>query len=371
MSVSRSLALAALAASLALAPTMATARQNPLPPINAPAPIGPKPPLGSGGCSITAPTCADVAPFIIRSALGPSPLERNFRDLSRLLGTRGDSLKTQQRILQWAVQAFQQASVDQVRVETHPLPSWALSPQSNRAESIPSANVVAEIRGWKYPNEFVVLGAPLGFQGSRTGSLADASNAAVIIEAARAVHAAGTLPLRSIRFVLFGETNGKSLGSLAYVLAHGKELDRTSAAIIYNAGDQPVTGYDVDGRKALETPLRKALSPAKQFHASHDSLMPTLAVDSFDFLLEGVPTIVTNHVARPADSVKFSLASLQQNVAVAALSAYGIADLPKPLATRQTRIQIEQMIERSGLENRMKSAGIWSEWTKGERGRRP
>ncbi|MGH7837898.1 MAG: M28 family peptidase, partial [Candidatus Binataceae bacterium] len=88
-----------------------------------------------------------------------------------------------------------------------------------------SENVVAEIRGREYPDDFVLLGAHLDSWDLGTGALDDGCNDALVIEAARAIRASGTIPRRSIRFVLFtGEEQGM-LGSWAYAKAHRAELD--------------------------------------------------------------------------------------------------------------------------------------------------
>jgi hypothetical protein len=289
--------------------------------------------------------------------------------LAAILDAPIDARAKQQRVAQWAMHAFQQAGVDQVRAEYNPLPSWALSPAQNRVTGPQQTNVVAEIGGRENPREFVILAAPLDTRGSGASALATVSNAAVLVDAARAIHAAGLRPLRSIRFLLFDQTNGKPFGSLAYVLAHRDEIDQADSAIIYDAGMAPVTGYDLDGRKSIEAPLRNALAPAAQFHANHDSFTPTLDAGSFDFLLEGVPTLVTNRDSAFRPPATFDFAVLKWNAAFVAVSAYAVADLPERLAPRQTRSQIEQLIARTGIESKMKSLGIWSQWRSGKRGR--
>lgn len=372
MRLLRAFALSVLAALLVAAPGTAAGRQNPLQSIGAPPPIGPKPPVGAGGCSITAPTCADVAPAIIHSALDPSVLERNIRNLTAILHASIDAQAKQQRVAQWAVRAFQRAGVDQARWENLALPSWAGSLlQDRRSASVHPGYVVAEIHGRENTGEFVVLAAPLDAEDPGSRAVANASNAAIVIDAARAIHAAGARPVRSIYFILFSEADGKSLGSLSYVSAHRSELNQIDAAIIYDAGSDPVNGYDLDGRKSLETRLRQALAPAAQFGANHDRFAPTLAADSFDFLLEGVPTLVTNCQPHTGSSANFDFEVLKRNVAFTAVSAYAIADLPQRLGSRQTRSQIEQLIARTGLAPKMRSLGIWSQWQLGQRGRRP
>ena len=50
--------------------------------------LGPKPPEGVGGCAVDKPTCAEVAPAIIKSALGQSPIAENLRHLTDVIGGR-------------------------------------------------------------------------------------------------------------------------------------------------------------------------------------------------------------------------------------------------------------------------------------------
>ncbi len=77
--------------------------------------------------------------------------------------------------------------------------------------AVESENVVAEIRGREKPDEFVVVGAHLDSWDLGTGALDDGCNDAMLIDAARVIHASGTVPRRSIRFVLFtGEEQGNA-----------------------------------------------------------------------------------------------------------------------------------------------------------------
>ncbi|MGA6956949.1 MAG: M28 family peptidase, partial [Candidatus Acidiferrales bacterium] len=352
-------------------------------------------------------SCAELAPQMIRSALGPSPLEENLRYLTDTIGGRVTGTPAADRAADWAVQAFRNADVDEVHTEKFTIPvGWTeghthlevLTPVSfpvrlvsigwspaiaeggittdvvdagmgdeagfkkagatadgaivlihskflvtwddltneysigpaiiaramkagavgvlwmssrpnlllyrhtlavnGELEKLPQAvvaredaermarflaagqmlrvhwempnhitgpmdseNVVAEIRGRQMPDEFVLLGAHLDSWDLGTGALDNGCNSAMVIDAARVIHASGTIPRRSIRFVLFtGEEQGL-LGSAAYAHSHRGELDRMIAAVIFDSGDGKVTGYSVGGRKDIVEPLRKALEP--------------------------------------------------------------------------------------------------------------
>lgn len=318
---------------------------------------------------MTAPTCAEVAPVIIHSALGPSPLGKNIRYLMGGPSGRASRPKTRRAAIQWAVEAFRKAGVEEVHVETYAA-TGRLASRGRFGRALPAEDVVAEIRGREKPGEFVILGAHWDASKFRTDGLDDACNAALVIDAARAIHSAGTHPLRSIRFVLFAGESRQSTGSWGYARAHRAEMDRADAAILYEAATRLVDGYDLEGRPSLETPLRKALEPAGQFHADHDTYGGEMGNDSLDFLLEGVPTLVAGEPAGSHAPGKLDLANLKRNVALAAVTAYGIADLPGRMGARQTRPQIEGLLKRTGLEKQMKSSALWSQWERGERGRK-
>src|SRR5581483_11948665 len=88
------------------------------------------------------------------------------------------------------------------------------------AGPIKSANVVGELKGREKPDEFVVWGAHLDSWELGTGALDNGCNAALVIDALRAIKASGVRPRRNMRFILFsGEEHGM-LGSEAYAMAH-------------------------------------------------------------------------------------------------------------------------------------------------------
>src|SRR5262249_53917346 len=97
-------------------------------------------------------------------------------------------------------------------------------------------NVVAEIRGREKPDEAVILGAHLDSWELGTGALDNGCNAALVIEAARAIKATGLVPRRTIRFILFSGEEQGTVGSYAYVKSHRAEMDKIRAVIIYDTG---------------------------------------------------------------------------------------------------------------------------------------
>src|SRR6202051_4758409 len=114
---------------------------------------------------------------------------------------------------------------------------WAdLSIPNQIGGPIKAANVVAEIRGSEKPDEFVILGAHLDSWELGTGALDNGCNAALVVDALRAIKASGLTHRRSIRFILFSGEEEGLLGSRAYAIAHRPELDNTAGVIIYDSG---------------------------------------------------------------------------------------------------------------------------------------
>ena len=336
-------------------------------------PISPPPafgqvPQGAGACSVEK-SCAELAPMMIQSALGPSPLGDNLRTLTDSIAARAAGSPEAPGVVAWAVEALRRAGVDNVHTEKFTLPGAG-----------ESENVVGEIRGREKPDEFVLLGAHLGSWDLGTGVLDNACNAAIVVDAARVIHASGNIPRRSIRFVLFtGEQKGE-LGSRAYAQAHRAELDRMVAAIIYDPGRGRVTSYALNGRKDLLPGAREALEPLKSLATLEISLDAPDDSDNVDFVLEGVPTLVArqdvaNYVLSyysASDTVdQVDTRELKRSVAIAAVTAYALADAGTRIGQRQSRAEIEQLLNGTGLEKSMMAEGAWTAWEKGERGRQP
>jgi hypothetical protein len=245
---------------------------------------------------------------------------------------------------------------------------------------IEQQNVIGEIRGREKPEEFVILGAHLDSWELGTGALDNGCNAAMVIEAARAIKATGLVPRRTIRFALFSGEEQGMLGSWQYAAAHRPELDKIRAVIVYDDGIGRVSGYSLSGRGDIQAGVQEVLKPLESWDVNHQTLDGDIGTDNWDFLLEGVPTLVANqaeanylpnyHAA--SDTLdKVDIRELKINTALAALTAWGIADRAEPLGKRLSRTEIEQQLKDTGLDEKMKQMGLWRDWESGARGRQP
>jgi carboxypeptidase Q len=241
-------------------------------------------------------------------------------------------------------------------------------------------NVVGEIRGYEKPDEVVVLGAHLDSWELGTGALDNGCNAALVIEAARAIKASGLLPRRTIRFVLFSGEEQGTVGSYEYVKQHRAEMDKVRGMIAFDAGIGRVTGFSLGGRRDIDAAVHEILKPFASWYADANTYDANFGTDNFDFLVEGVPTLTANqeianylenyHAASDTFD-KVDIRELKLNTVLAAVTAWGIADRTEPIGKRQTRAEIETLMKETGLDEQMKALGYWDSWQSGKRGRQP
>lgn len=256
---------------------------------------------------------------------------------------------------------------------------WAdLSIPNQLGGPITTANVIAEIKGSEKPGEFVILGAHLDSWELGTGALDNGCNAALVVDALRAIKASGLKPRRSIRFILFSGEEEGLLGSRAYATAHRPELDRVAGVIIWDSGTGKTTGFADGGRRDVLDTAKRLIAPLRQFGLTELKTDMEWGTDHFDFMLEGVPTFVADQeeanylenyhaVSDTYDKVDF--AQLKKNVAEAAEFSFALANLPEKIAPRFTRAQIEQSMRETNSVEMFKAFGVWDAWESGHLGR--
>ena len=325
----------------------------------------------------------DRTPAIIKQATdsGARAILWSSARARRLLYRHTDTLKGELSNLPMAIVAREDA-LRLARLSAHattPLRVRFVMPNSIDGP-IEAHNVVGEIRGRELPDEVVILGAHLDSWDLGTGALDNGCNAAMLIAAARTLKESGVHPRRTIRFVLFSGEEQGMLGSRAYVTQHQVELDRIRAMLVFDAGDGQITGYQLSGRPDLKAGLQEALKPLSGFDVDHPTLDGDLGSDNVDFMLQGIPTLIAaqepasymqNYHAASDTYDKVNIRQLRLNLAIAAVTAYEIANLAQPLGVRQSRKEIEDVLARTGFDKQMKTEGLWAEWAAGTRGRFP
>jgi Zn-dependent M28 family amino/carboxypeptidase len=258
-------------------------------------------------------------------------------------------------------------------------PVWVdLSIPNQIGGPIKTANVIAEIKGSEKPDEFVILGAHLDSWELGTGALDNGCNAALVVDALRAIKASGLTPRRSMRFILFSGEEEGLLGSRGYSVAHRHELDKAAGVVIFDSGTGKTTGFSDGGRKDVLDTSRRLITPLQQFGLTELKTDMEWGTDHFDFMLEGVPTFVADQeeanylenyhaVSDTYDKVDF--VQLKKNVAEAAAFSFALANLPEKIGPRFTRAQIEQSMRETHTDEMFKAFGLWDAWQSGHLGR--
>lgn len=243
---------------------------------------------------------------------------------------------------------------------------------------VAAANVVAELRGSELPDEYVVLGAHLDSWELGTGALDNGCNTALVVDALRAIKASGVKPRRSIRFILFAGEEEGMIGSRAYVQRHRAEMERIAGVVVFDEGTGRVSGFSLGGRKDIAGAVGRIVAPLGAMGANTLTTDAFWGTDNFDFLLEGVPTLVANQAeanylenyhASSDTFDKVDFAELKKHVAMAAEATLGIANAPGRLGSRQSRDEIETLMKETGLDQQMQTLGLWPDWQAGKRGR--
>lgn len=259
-------------------------------------------------------------------------------------------------------------------------PVWAdLAIPNKIGGPITASNVIAELRGNEKPDEFVILGAHLDSWELGTGALDNGCNAALVIDALRTLKASGLRPKRTIRFILFSGEEEGMMGSRAYATAHRNQLDKAAGVVVIDAGTGRVTGFSTGGRKDMAEALQPMIAPLKQFGVEELKTDDVeWGTDHYDFLLEGVPTLVAeqaeanyleNYHATSDTYDKVDIPQLKKHVAEMTVVAYGLANARERIGPRLTRPQIDKILRDTHSDEQMRLLGIWAEWENGKRGR--
>lgn len=242
----------------------------------------------------------------------------------------------------------------------------------------PSYNVVGEIRGATRPEEVVVIGAHLDAWDLGGGALDNGANVALVIDVAREMQRLGIRPARTVRFALWNGEEQGMVGSWRYTQTHAAELDGHVMAASFDIGCGKITGFFTNGREELLPAVDRALTPVAGLGPFANINAPIVGTDNFDFMLEGVANLVANQEPATygpnyhAATDQFGQCDplqLRLNAAIAAALTYGFANGEAGWG-RQTREEVERLVQSTDLGDQMRSFGLWDAWERGVRGRR-
>ncbi len=232
---------------------------------------------------------------------------------------------------------------------------------------VPCFNVVAEIPGREFPDEYVIVGGHLDSWDGAEGAQDNGTGSATTLEAARLIAKSGHRPRRTIRFVLFGGGEQGLYGSHGYVDEHKSELERISVALIHDGGGTVLRGLAPTYRmmedfERVFAPLAKggaAHDPRFEFELTElDGLMNSGDSDHAPFIAKGVPGFFWEQTEEGYEHVHHTqydtfetvdAPQLERSAQVVAIAALGFAELDhlvdrvdmEPIPRRRMGVQLE------------------------------
>ena len=222
-----------------------------------------------------------------------------------------------------------------------------------RKGPIPLYNVVADIIGTEFPDQFVVGGGHLDSWDGATGTTDNGTGSATTIEAARLLMALGAKPRRSIRFMLWSGEEQGLLGSRAWVQKHKDEMANYSASLVHDGGTNYLSG--IAGMPEMQPQLQVAfehvltLSKEMPFRIREIPAFTPIGSDHEAFTAVGVPGFFWNQSGRANyththhtqyDTYGAAIPEYQRHSSVvAATGALGLANLPEMLTRENMKVR--------------------------------
>lgn len=206
---------------------------------------------------------------------------------------------------------------------------------------IKNHNVVADLPGSEWPDQFVIVGGHLDSWDGASGCTDNGTGASTTLEAARILAAAGARPRRTIRFILWtGEEQGL-YGSRDYVEDHAAELEAISAVFVHDGGTNYVSG--ISATAAMKADFDQVFAPVLELSSQLPFEVAVIeglsrgGSDHDSYLSANVPAFFWNQAGRAVyrdtwhthqDHYPAAIPEYQMHSATAiALAAYGTANL--------------------------------------------
>ena len=212
-------------------------------------------------------------------------------------------------------------------------------------------NILATIKGTKYPDEYVLMGGHLDAYDIATGSTDDGQGVCVTMEAARLLAAAGAKPKRSIMFCIWTAEEYGLLGSKYFV--EKKTIPWNKISNYFNRDGGPLAASSITVPPAMYDDFVKACEPLFNYNpdipfsvvkrGGDPQPRPTSAggSDHAYFAMNGIPAISFREadvfgydfnyrdIWHTEDDLYDHLIPeyLEHSAVVSAITAYGIANL--------------------------------------------
>ncbi len=244
---------------------------------------------------------------------------------------------------------------------------------TNFSRKIKARNVIATLKGSKYPNEKIVIGGHLDSWDLATGAIDNGIGSFSVLDIARTFRALKLKPKRTIEFVMFmGEEQGL-LGSRAMVDDYKKKGKLDQIRYIFNLDmtNNP-TGLNAFGRPEVVPFLTQIGEVMKKTEPTFTNTMVNQAglhSDHQPFMIEGVPVIGMNgNLAKEvldcyhANCDRMNLVNKEQltnTVRYSAMLLYALADADDIPTRRLNDTKTREFLVAQGLRTPLQIANEW------------
>jgi carboxypeptidase Q len=212
-------------------------------------------------------------------------------------------------------------------------------------------NVIADIPGTEFPDEYVIVGGHIDSWDGATGTTDNGTGVATTLEAARILMKAGVKPRRTIRFMVWSGEEQGLLGSAAFVKAHKDLMPKISAVLVHDGGTNYLSG--IGATEAMMSDFEQVFASAKEldpqfpFELRKVTGLTGGGSDHASFLAANVPGFFWRQAGKARyqrthhtqfDTFDAAVPEYQKHSSlVAAIGAYGIANLDHLLSRDKLR----------------------------------
>lgn len=176
---------------------------------------------------------------VVMSAASTGNASRQYENQIRVFGDSSVAkrkFENRVRLVQIVVRDDHSAKIEAALDGDKPLEVQFEIRNKYRNVPVKLYNVVAELRGTEFPDQYVVISGHLDSWHQAAGATDNGTGTCSTMEAARILTAAGIKPRRSIRFILWGGEEQGLLGSRGYVQRNRQSLKNVSAVFNHDNG---------------------------------------------------------------------------------------------------------------------------------------
>ena len=300
---------------------------------------------------------------IVQSASSTGWNSKAYKNQIRVFGNRNGGLVPYESRQQWAqavVRDDQCKQIEQAMAGKEPVIIEFELRNRYRRGPITLNNVIADLKGTEFPDEYVIICAHLDSWHQATGATDNGTGTCSTLEAARLLSAVGFKPRRTIRFMLWSGEEQGLLGSRGYVVKNRLAMHKISAVFNHDSGTNwahtlTIAESHEDDFEAAIAPILALMKPPQERHAGDIFKVNTRRVlkpagggsDHASFAAVGVPAFswgLKGHVPYGRgwhsqwDTYSIVVPEFQRHNAEAfAIIAAGIANL-------------DHMLSRAGVE---------------------